>query len=88
MWAHNTGLDLLTQGGILLLTLFYGIVVASIGKLFRTSKYIKKDNMIFVSMLFIYCIMGYTERFGFRMDLHLILGAAFSYAKAANVYNE
>lgn len=87
MWAHNTSLDLLTQGGILLLTLFYGIVVASIGKLFRTSKYIKKDNMIFVSMFLIYCIMGYTERFGFRMDLYLILGAAFSYAKVENVYD-
>lgn len=87
MWAHNTGLDLLTQGGILLLISFYGIVVASIGKFFRSTKYIKKDDIIFVVMFLIYCIMGYTERFGFRMDFYLILGAAFSYARVESVYN-
>ncbi len=32
MWAHNTSLDLLTQGGLLLLASFYCIVILSIKK--------------------------------------------------------
>ena len=88
MWAHNTSLDLLTQGGILLFVAFYGIVINSIKKLFRAKGLIEKDNMIFVVMFLIYCIMGYTERFSFRMDLYLILGMAFSFTKAVIAYNE
>lgn len=88
MWAHNTSLDLLTQGGILLIVAFYGIVINSIKKLFRVKGLIEKDNMIFVVMFLIYCIMGYTERFSFRMDLYLILGMAFSFTKAVIAYNE
>lgn len=88
MWAHNTSLDLLTQGGVLLIIAFYGIVINSIKKLFRSKMYIKKDSMIFVTMFLIYSIMGYTERFGLRMDLYLILGLAFSFAKVSNSYND
>lgn len=88
MWAHNTSLDLLTQGGVLLFVAFYGIVVNSIKKLFKARVFIEKDNMIFIVIFLIYCIMGYTERFGFRMDLYLILGVAFSFTQAANVYNK
>lgn len=88
MWAHNTSLDMLTQGGILLIVAFYGIVINSIKKLFRVKGLIEKDNMIFVVMFLIYCIMGYTERFSFRMDLYLILGMAFSFTKAVIAYNE
>ena len=81
MWAHNTSLDLLTQGGILLFVAFYGIVINSIKKLFRAKGLIEKDNMIFVVIFLIYCIMGYTERFSFRMDLYLILGMVFCLQK-------
>lgn len=88
MWAHNTSLDLLTQGGILLIIAFYGIVINSIKKLFRAKVFIEKENMIFVVLFLIYCIMGYTERFGFRMDLYLILGFTFSFAKTANAYSD
>lgn len=84
MWAHNTSLDLLTQGGLLLLASFYCIVILSIKKLFNTIKYIEQENMIFITMFFVYCIMGYTERFDFRMDLYLILGLVVSFGNTTN----
>ena len=87
MWAHNTSLDLLTQGGILLFLSFYGIVFCTMKKLLGTKKKIEKENMIFIIVFIIYCIMGYTERFGFRMDLYIILGFAYSFAKISDGHN-
>ena len=45
MWAHNTSLDLLTQGGVLLFVAFYGIVVNSIKKLFKARVFIENGHI-------------------------------------------
>ena len=75
MWAHNTSLDLLTQGGIVLFVLFYMIIARAFKYIFKKKKF---DNisLIIVCIFTTYIIMGFTERFDFRYDLHLVIAMA------------
>ncbi|WP_156923007.1 O-antigen ligase family protein [Eubacterium xylanophilum] len=76
MWAHNTSLDLLTQGGIILFILFYIVMFFSFSKIFKKKKRINRISLVIVCMLVAYTLMGFTERFEFRYDLHFLFAIA------------
>ena len=81
MWAHNTSLDLLTQGGMILFIFFYVVMFFAFKNIFMERKHTNRNYLIIICMLAIYTVMGFTERFGFRYDLHLV----FALASVSNV---
>ena len=77
MWAHNTSLDLLVQGGIALYLSFYGIVISALKRQLKLIK-TEKSAIIILALFITYTIMGYTERFNLRADFYIVLAMAFS----------
>ncbi len=76
MWAHNTSLDLLVQGGISLFILFYLIIANSLKNILRKTESLDVYSIITLSVYVSYTIMGFTERFDFRYDFHFIIAFA------------
>lgn len=79
MWAHNTSLDLLVQGGILLLLSYYNIVYRAVKGLI--SEKLTKESIVIFSAMCVYLTMGLAERFDFRIDSYLILALAGCFGK-------
>ena len=75
MWAHNTGLDLFVQGGLILYLLFYLVVYTGFRNILKRKRF-GKIALILLCAFATYSIMGFTERFDFRVDLHWIVALA------------
>lgn len=87
MWSHNTSLDLLVQGGVLWFISFYMLVISSLKSIFKESLRLNSISVIMVLTFICYEIMGFTERFDFRVDLYFVLAIASIY-KFFNIKNK
>lgn len=80
MWAHNTSLDILTQGGILLFTSYYVLLCNVVKRPFVVSKVIKGEGAILLAGICCFLLMGTTERYEFRTEFYFLLAIIASYS--------